>query len=540
MDKQARSISFSRGKGKLTHTDRTFISPNVDQSRTAQNIVLINQNLSEAYAKIFGEAQANFNVKQKRKDRRIDDYFCKLFGVAADDKTATEVLTNTNKQQSFYEWVVGVGGAYDTGLVDWVNDNGEQVKANPEAAQLAAVCLTEYINGNPEAGVSGYAERNPNFHVMKAIIHMDEKTPHLHIDAVPFADGYKKGMTRQQGIAKALEAMGYGTGETAIAKWQEAERAVFREICERHGFVIRDEEKSRGYTVLTRQYGEFKENELKLEQQQSELDEKKQEIAQALTVRESEERAAKQARQQRVADEQKSANLQAEITELIVRRDNLSEDVEGYEEMLKDIKTLTEKAEAELVKVQEIPTPPKMPFDRKPTPPIAVSREEYIRGSVNSDLGIFEKKKIAKEVGESYDAQISEYQKKLALWEQWERECAEYKDTYGMTEKVQKIAEQQARTAQEQARVSERQKETAAELTYRANALDEKEKTLLAKQRELFFAAQALARQAAGKVTTAFKAMYDRLKRGMEYENNDRRADRQLEDAEKKHRPMLH
>lgn len=310
MDKQARSISFSRGKGKLTHTDRTFISPNVDQSRTAQNIVLINQNLSEAYAKIFGEAQANFNVKQKRKDRRIDDYFCKLFGVAADDKTATEVLTNTNKQQSFYEWVVGVGGAYDTGLVDWVNDNGEQVKANPEAAQLAAVCLTEYINGNPEAGVSGYAERNPNFHVMKAIIHMDEKTPHLHIDAVPFADGYKKGMTRQQGIAKALEAMGYGTGETAIAKWQEAERAVFREICERHGFVIRDEEKSRGYTVLTRQYGEFKENELKLEQQQSELDVKKQEIAQALTVRESEERAAEQARRQRETDEQASAEAQ--------------------------------------------------------------------------------------------------------------------------------------------------------------------------------------------------------------------------------------
>lgn len=113
----ARSISFSRGKGKLTHTDRTFISPNVDPSRTKNNIVLVNKNLSDAYTEIFGEAHAAYNAKQKRKDRKISDYFCKLFGVSADDKSATEVLTNPNKQQSFYEWVIGVGTAYDTGIV---------------------------------------------------------------------------------------------------------------------------------------------------------------------------------------------------------------------------------------------------------------------------------------------------------------------------------------------------------------------------------------------------------------------------------------
>ncbi len=272
-----RSISFSRGKGKYTHTNREMISDNVDRDRIQNNIIIKSQSLSEAYTEIFGKSQTEFNEKQKRKDRKIDDYFCKLFGVSADSKEATEVIKNDNKQQSFYEWVIGVGSAYDTALVDWKNTKGDLIKANPEAAQLAAECLTEYITGNAEADVKSFEERNPNFHICQAIVHMDEKTPHMHLDVVPFSDGYKKGMSRQQGIAKALEAMDYGTGETAIAKWQESERAVFREICERHGFTIRDEQKSRGYTVLTRQYAEYKENELALEQQQ-ELIEGQQEL----------------------------------------------------------------------------------------------------------------------------------------------------------------------------------------------------------------------------------------------------------------------
>lgn len=266
-----RSISFSRGKGKLTHNDRTFISPNVDPTRTQNNIIIVNRSLGEAYEEVFGKAQAAYNEKQKRKDRRIDDYFTKLFGVSADSSEATEVIRNDNKQQSFYEWVIGVGSAYDTALVNWQNSLGQQVSANPEAARLAAVCLTEYVTGDAGAGVPSYEERNPYLYLVKAIIHMDEKTPHIHLDAVPFADGYKTGMTRQQGIAKALAAMGYGTGETAIAKWQESERAVFRGICERHGLEIRDEEKSRGYTVLTQQFGEFHENEIAIKEQRERI-----------------------------------------------------------------------------------------------------------------------------------------------------------------------------------------------------------------------------------------------------------------------------
>lgn len=457
MDDKARSISFSRGKGKLTHTDRTFISPNVDPERTKDNVVLVNETLSEAYDKVFGEAQAEYNAKQKRKDRKIDDYFCKLFGVSADDKTATEVLKNDNKQQSFYEWVVGVGSSYDTALVDWVNDNGVSIQANPEAAQLAIECLTEYIAGNEEAGVPSYEERNPNFHLMKAIVHADEKTPHIHIDAVPFTDGYKKGMSRQQGIAKALEAMGYGTGESAIAEWQEAERKVFREICERHGFIIRDEEKSRGYTVLTQQYGEYHENELALEKQAQEMADNQKKLEQAKSDREAEVKAAEQARQQ-------SAELQATIDDQTAEKDRLAEEIEGYKEGAAEAQAEHDRAVERVVQATQIPAPPKPPYPRKPTPPIAISRDEYIRNSVNRDLKRGERKKLEKEVGESYDKQMYEYAQRLALWEQWERDKAEWQATYGETVNVQAVAQRQAQTAKEQAA--------------QAQALEERETTL--------------------------------------------------------------
>lgn len=502
MDDKARSISFSRGKGKLTHTDRTLIADNVDKDRMKNNVILVNESLSEAYDKIFGEAQAKYNAKQKRKDRKIDDYFSKLFGVSADSKEADVVIHNKNNQQSFYEWVVGVGGSYDTALVDWVNDNGDSIQANPEAAQLAIKCLTEYITGDEEAGVLSYEERNPNFHLMKAIIHADEKTPHLHVDVIPFTDGYKTSMSRQQGIAKALEAMGYGTGETAIAEWQEAERKVFREICERHGFVIRDDEKSRGYTVLTKQYGKFHENELALEKQQTQIAANAQAIEQSKADREAEEQSAEQAKKQREADEQKSAELQSEVTELTAKKDSLEGEIETSAAKLSDIQKRTAQAEEELVRKQEIPPPPKKPFERKPTPPITISREEFISNSVNRDLGLFERKKQAKEVGAVYDEKMSAYYRDLALHEQYERDSAAYKEEYEMTLTVQKVAAQQARTSQEQAQTAASQKATAAELTERENCLAKAEKQVQAERASVDVIVEKRVQQALQKAQT--------------------------------------
>lgn len=232
----ARKISFARGRGKLRHNNRDIVSANVDPSRIADNITIVKQDLGDAYKQIFGEAQAAYNAKQKRADRKIDDYFQKLFGRSPTDT----VLKNDNKQQSFYEYVVGVGDMHDTGFA-----------SNPEMAEKAVECLKEYMRD--------FSKRNPNFYVFNAVVHKDEATPHMHFDFIPFADGYKTGMTRQQGIAKALEQMGYGKGEKAYINFTQSERNVFREICERHGIEVADEEKGRGETLTTAAYREYAE-----------------------------------------------------------------------------------------------------------------------------------------------------------------------------------------------------------------------------------------------------------------------------------------
>jgi hypothetical protein len=230
-----RRISYARGKGKLRHNNREMISPNVDKARIKDNIELKRQSLADAYEEIFGGAMAEYNAKQRRSDRKIADYFEKLFGTKANTMRADTVIKNDNKQQSFYEYVVGVGTMHDTGYA-----------SSPEAAKVAVECLREYM--------AGFGERNPQFHVFNAVIHQDEATPHLHYDMIPYADGMKKGMTRQQGINKALKQMGYGTGRQAIANFTQSERKVFREICEKHGFEIAEETKGRGQTYSCEEY----------------------------------------------------------------------------------------------------------------------------------------------------------------------------------------------------------------------------------------------------------------------------------------------
>lgn len=258
-----RRMSYSRGIGKLDHNNRDVIPHNADKDRVANNITIVKQPIDEAYEKIFGKSQAEYNAKQKRKDRKIDDYFKHIFGCEPSDEIVKD--KGKNPRQSFYEYCVGIGTMHDTGYA-----------ANPEAAKKAEQCLREFIEGIPELDESGnlipkldkngnpmfdddkkplyemkiksFQERNPNFYLFNAVIHCDEATPHLHYDFIPFADGYNQGMTRQQGIAKALEQMGYGKGKDAIKKFTEDERKIFRTICESHGFDVAPEKKGRGYT----------------------------------------------------------------------------------------------------------------------------------------------------------------------------------------------------------------------------------------------------------------------------------------------------
>ena len=230
-------ISFGQGKGSLTHNNREFVADNVDPLRTPQNITFVRQPIDEAYDQLFKASTERYNARQKRNDRKVHgSYYESLFGC----KPCNAQRIAPDKRKSFYEDVVQIGRMEDSGI-------------GTEDFQLVADCLKEYMEG--------FQNRNPNFYVFNAVLHMDEVTPHLHIDYIPVGH-YKRGQDVQNGIAQASKEMGYGEGKQAIARWRASEVEVLNAICREHGIEPLPPEKSRG----TLEVAEYKEQRQKADE----------------------------------------------------------------------------------------------------------------------------------------------------------------------------------------------------------------------------------------------------------------------------------
>lgn len=241
-------ISFGQGKGSIAHNNREFVADNVDVFRTPNNITFVCQPIAEAYNLLFKESTERYNAKQKRNDRKIHgSYYEHLFGV----KPCNTVRTAADKRKSFYEDVVQIGKKEDSGY-------------GTEDFQLVADCLKEYMEG--------FQNRNPNFYVFNAVLHMDEATPHLHIDYIPVGH-YTRGQDTQNGIAQALKEMGYGEGKMAIAKWRAAEVEVLNKICLEHGIKPLAPEKARG-TLEVEEYKEQRRQADELAEQNAQIEAK--------------------------------------------------------------------------------------------------------------------------------------------------------------------------------------------------------------------------------------------------------------------------
>ena len=197
-----RTISAMRGKGSLTHNRRDFIAENVDSSRTPLNVEYRNEDIRTVYHELFDDALARYNEKQTRRDRVIDDYYEKI---------------RTGKQEKlFEELIIQIG-------------NKDDMNASSENGQLARQMLDEYMQS--------FQQRNPTLRVFSAHLHMDEATPHLHIDFIPFTTGSKRGLETRVSLKKALEALGFAGGtksHTELNQWIEAEKQALASIMARH------------------------------------------------------------------------------------------------------------------------------------------------------------------------------------------------------------------------------------------------------------------------------------------------------------------
>lgn len=210
----AKTLSFVKGKGSLRHNNRDFVASNIDKSRLEWNRYYIQQPLKEAYQEIFGKAVEEYNFRQKRNDRKIDDYL-------------NNIKNSGNKEKQFYEIVVQVGKKDDTGVVD---ENGNL----SETARQAQEVLDEYART--------FQERNPNLILFNAVLHMDEATPHLHLDYIPVAHGYKTGLKTRNSLTKTFQEMGIAPAvsktDTETMHWQERERNHLMELCQDKGIEI--------------------------------------------------------------------------------------------------------------------------------------------------------------------------------------------------------------------------------------------------------------------------------------------------------------
>ena len=210
----AKTISFPKGKGHLTHNNREFICNNVVPERTSWNRIYIQEPLKDAYEKCFGQALRDYNAAQKRKDRQKEDYL-------------KEIENSGNKEKTFYENIVQIGKKENTPVVD---ENGNLTAD----AETAIEILEQYAKT--------FQERNPNLYLFNCVMHLDEATPHLHIDYIPVAHGYKNGMETRNSLTKALQQMGFAKAvsrkQNETVAWQEREREYLTELCRERGIEI--------------------------------------------------------------------------------------------------------------------------------------------------------------------------------------------------------------------------------------------------------------------------------------------------------------
>ena len=236
-----RTISAMVGKGSVNHNSRKFKAENVNGERSHLNIDYCNENIKDIYHQLFDEALKKYNAKQTRNDRKIDDYY--------------EKIRSSKQEKPFHELILQIG-------------DRETMNSESENGEMAKQILDEYFQD--------FQERNPQLRVFSAHLHMDEATPHLHIDFVPFTTGSKRGLETRVSLKQALSMQGFkggSRGSTEWSQWVQAEKEQLAAVMERHG--IQWEQKGTHEQHLSVLDYKKQEREIEVEQLDSKIEQKK-------------------------------------------------------------------------------------------------------------------------------------------------------------------------------------------------------------------------------------------------------------------------
>ena len=197
-----RTISVMVGKGSVNHNSRKFHAKNTDPERSHLNVEYCNGDIRDVYHELFEEARIRYNAKQ-RKDRQVKDYY--------------EKIASGKQEKPFHEIILQIGNKDDMG-------------AKTEEGQLAAKVLDDYMKD--------FQQRNPTLRVFSAHLHMDEATPHLHIDFIPFITESKRAMDTRVSLKQALARLGFKGGTRSKTEWNQwvaSEKEHLAAVMERYG-----------------------------------------------------------------------------------------------------------------------------------------------------------------------------------------------------------------------------------------------------------------------------------------------------------------
>jgi hypothetical protein len=187
-----RQTNIRHNNRELTEKEfRSDAHKHIQREKSKYNIQIFKRDIKDVYHELFDDALNTYNAKQKRKDRKIDDYYKHV-----------QKSKNLDLQREF---IVAVGNK-----ADWERLSFEEKQEVGEA-------LKRYV--------IDFNERHDNMTIYNAIVHLDESgAPHAHFNVVPTATGYKNGLAVQPSFRKALEQEGFGpSGREQLKAFRDAE-----------------------------------------------------------------------------------------------------------------------------------------------------------------------------------------------------------------------------------------------------------------------------------------------------------------------------
>ena len=223
------AIQNSQQLSKVNKHNLRDYDQNVEDIEVVYGTNDLYQDVKNVYLQEFQEAQIEYDNKQTRTDRKIENYFTHI--------------SKDSKHDLACELIIELGD-----MNFWNDKTMEYKKQMTEVYKDQIYKLMEVV---------------PAFKVANAVVHYDETSPHMHLVGVHVKDGYKNGMKKQ--VAKSQIFT-----KTSLKEIQDKMRKFcikkFNEIYEQNA-TLKQKQKGRNRDINVNQMDGY--SELKREQEKN-------------------------------------------------------------------------------------------------------------------------------------------------------------------------------------------------------------------------------------------------------------------------------